>query len=76
MKGIDDKLKKWARRVRLAKGLRGVAVGGLVGTAFASVLALLDVLGVYYTTWPVMIACWVGGAVLGLLFAAYASVPL
>lgn len=67
MKGIDDKLKKLTRRVRLAKAVRGVAIGALFGAAIAVVLAVLDRLGVYYTNWPVIIACCAGGSLLGFV---------
>jgi hypothetical protein len=67
MNRIENHLKKYALRLRVARGLRGSAFGALVGAAIASILALLDRTGTFYTTWEVLGICFAASAVLGTL---------
>ena len=65
MKEIDKNLKRIALRLRMARGLRGSAIGSLAGAIIATVLALLDQSGTYYTSWAVLSACFATTAILG-----------
>ncbi|MBA3725058.1 MAG: hypothetical protein H0W86_01065 [Armatimonadetes bacterium] len=67
MKGIEEKLKRLTRRVRWAKAMRGLAIGALGGALAASGLAALDRFGLYYTSWPAIIACCMVGGALGFV---------
>ena len=65
MKKIENNLKKYALRLRVARGLRGSAFGALVGAVLATVLALLDRTGTFYTSWEALGICFFATAVLG-----------
>ena len=67
MKKIDESLKKYAMRLRFARALRGTAIGALVGSAAATVLAMLDRSGAFYASWAMLAACFATSAVAGAL---------
>lgn len=64
---MEERLKRLARRVRLARGLRGLAIGLVVGAVVALGLALLDRFGGYYSDWSVILGACVAGSVVGFV---------
>ncbi|MCH8275117.1 MAG: hypothetical protein IH851_10040 [Armatimonadetes bacterium] len=67
MNDIQRLLKRFALRVRLVRGWRGLAVGGLFGAGAGVVWASLDYFAVALTNWGYLAAVAGGGAVVGTI---------
>jgi len=75
MTEISDKLKGFARRVRMVRSWKGMAMGACIGAGISAVWAVLDWVGVAYTEWAWMGALVASGAVLGTLAGYLGRVP-
>jgi hypothetical protein len=65
---MEERLRRLARRVRVAKGVKGLAIGLVGGAVVALALALLDRFGIYYAEWDAIIGVCGVGAALGFVF--------
>lgn len=63
-------LRPFAKRVRLVRAWRGLAIGLLAGGALGLVWALLDLAGVYFTEWPLLVVLFLGSGLLACLVGA------
>ena len=65
MKGIEKHLARMSRKVRLARAMRGSAIGACAGAVIAVALAILDRFAVFYTSWELLLVCFGVAAVIG-----------
>jgi hypothetical protein len=68
-------LKRFARRVRLVRSWRGMAIGACFGSLAAAVWAGLDWANVAYAEWNGLGAVVAAGAVLGLFAGLFQRIP-
>jgi chemotaxis protein histidine kinase CheA len=75
MNELSPRLKGFARRVRIVRSWRGLAIGACTGAAASAVWAGLDWANIAYTDWTSMGFLVGGGAVLGAVINALRPVP-
>lgn len=75
MNEISPRLKRFARRVRVVRTWRGLAIGACVGAGVSAVWAALDWANVAYTDWSSMGIVVGAGAVLGAVINALRPIP-
>lgn len=71
----SPRLKRFARRVRVVRTWRGLAIGACVGAAASVTWAALDWANIAYTDWTSMGLVVGGGAILGAVINALRPIP-